>query len=130
MKRLFTVFIAIVLICFSFVNFAYAQTNDLIIKFSRDFGYSGIGSNEIQGLFSITASSSYELSKVTYFIDGNVMGEAAIEPKDVPINTQAIVSWFDKEVNCQENIPIISSDKIEKLVEIVKLRSVDISVIE
>ena len=58
------------------------------------------------------------------------VGEAAIEPKDVPINTQAIVSWFDKEVNCQENIPIISSDKIEKLVEIVKLRSVDISVIE
>ena len=87
MKRLFTVFIAIVLICFSFVNFAYAQTNDLIIKFSRDFGYSGIGSNEIQGLFSITASSSYDLSKVTYFIDGIVMGEAAIKPYKFQFNT-------------------------------------------
>ena len=58
------------------------------------------------------------------------VGEATIEPKDVPINTQAIVSWFDRGVDCHEDIPIISSEKIERLVEIVKLRSVDLSVIE
>jgi molybdopterin-guanine dinucleotide biosynthesis protein B len=58
------------------------------------------------------------------------VGETTIEPNDVPVNTQAIVSWFDKEVDWQENIPIIGSDEIERLVEIIKLRSVDSSIIE
>ena len=58
------------------------------------------------------------------------VGDATVEPRDVPVNTVAIVSWSDREVDWQEFIPIISSEKIEELVELIKLRSVDLSAIE
>lgn len=58
------------------------------------------------------------------------VGNATIEPRDVPINTVAIVSWSDREVDWREDIPIISSENIKELVEIIKLKSADLSAIE
>ena len=58
------------------------------------------------------------------------VGDATIELRDVPINTQAIVSWSDREVDWREDFPIIISERIDELVEIIKLKSVDSLVIK
>lgn len=56
------------------------SSNNITIKLSRDFGYSSIGTNEIQGLFSITSSASMELNSVIYYIDNDVLGEVLSKP--------------------------------------------------
>ncbi|MFC2063640.1 hypothetical protein ACFLXB_00900 [Chloroflexota bacterium] len=77
-KLLAIIFCALISIVFAInVN---AQKNGITIKFSRDFGYSSIGTNEIQGLFSITSSSSEKLESIIYYIDDDILGEVLTEP--------------------------------------------------
>jgi len=58
------------------------------------------------------------------------VGDTEVKPEDVPMNTQAIVSWSIRETNTCEGIRIINTDEIEELVEIVKAKALDISEIE
>jgi hypothetical protein len=87
MKKGLSTFLISFLILFSLVIKVQAQANELTIKFSRDFGYSAIGSNRIQGLFSISASSTQKLEKVTYFLDNEKLGEVNEEPYKLQFNT-------------------------------------------
>ena len=58
---------------------AYAQEDDTIqLKLRRDFGYGG--GVDIQGTFSMSVSGPDNLTKVEYFIDGNLMGESVDAP--------------------------------------------------
>lgn len=59
--------------------FYVRQSDDLTVRLSRDFGYSS-GSGQIEGRFSIKASSPSELSKVIFFIDDQVMAELNAPP--------------------------------------------------
>jgi len=70
------------LLSFSFVN---AQSEEITLKFSRDFGYSGAG--KIQGLFSMKVTSSEKLSEVIFFIDNESIGKDSLEPFSIQFNT-------------------------------------------
>lgn len=50
--------------------------------------------------------------------------------EEIPANTQAIVSWSGREPMQGLNIPLLSIDEIEELVEVVKAKSMDFSKIE
>ena len=67
---------------FGFVN---AQSEEITLKFSRDFGFSGAG--KIQGLFSMKVTSSVQLSEVEFFIDNESLGKDALEPFSFQFNT-------------------------------------------
>lgn len=58
------------------------------------------------------------------------VGDTEVKPEDVPVNTQAIVSWSIRETDAGEGIRVINTDEIEELVEIVKAKALDISEIE
>ena len=87
MKKKLAVIIICAMITFASVMSVSAQSSDITIKFSRDFGYSSIGTNEIQGLFSITASSVSEIESVVYYIDDEILGEVFSEPYKFQFNT-------------------------------------------
>jgi molybdopterin-guanine dinucleotide biosynthesis protein B len=52
------------------------------------------------------------------------------ELADTPVKTEAIVSWSDNQVDSSLELPVFIADEIEKLVEIVKTKAVDISEIK
>lgn len=58
------------------------------------------------------------------------VGDGEINPTDVPMDTQVIVSWSERKPDVNEGIRIISADNIDELVEIVKNKSVDLMEIE
>lgn len=55
------------------------------------------------------------------------IGDTEIKPDDIPMNTQAIVSWSNRENDAGVGIRIINIDETEELVEIVKTRALNIS---
>lgn len=63
-----------------------AQSDELSISFSRDFGYSS-GGGDIQGLFSIKVSGPDTLTKVSFYIDDTMIGEDAEAPFKLQFNT-------------------------------------------
>ena len=67
---------------------AQAQSEELTISFSRDFGYSS-GGGDIQGLFSIKVSGPDTLKKVVFYMDDQVMGEDAEAPFKLQFNTDS-----------------------------------------
>ena len=58
------------------------------------------------------------------------VGDTEFKREEVPVNTQAIVSWIDREIDIVDEINIINADAINELIEIVKTKSVDYSEIE
>ena len=89
MKKYFVVIIILILVLPFLYLSVEAQSNVLSIDFSRDFGYAAIGSNTIQGLFSITASSTINLKKVSYYLDNVLLGEATSKPYKIQFNTDS-----------------------------------------
>lgn len=78
-------FAVIISLLLSFSS-AMAQNNEgITLSLKRDFGYSGGG--EIQGTFTLHASSSESLSRVIFMIDGNVIGEDNQDPYRLQFNT-------------------------------------------
>lgn len=64
---------------------AVAQTNELDLGLSRDFG-TGIGSN-IQGTFSFRVSGPDDLSRVAFYIDDQLVGEDTEAPYRLQFKT-------------------------------------------
>ncbi|MHA3962017.1 MAG: molybdopterin-guanine dinucleotide biosynthesis protein B [Candidatus Thorarchaeota archaeon SMTZ1-45] len=58
------------------------------------------------------------------------VGDSEIDPNDIPVNTQAIVSWSVRRSDVNGGIRIISADNIHELVDIVKNKSVNLMDIE
>jgi len=71
------------LFCF---GIAYAQGEEITLKFSRDFGFAS-GTGKIQGLFSMKVTSSEQLSEVVFYIDTESIGKAVVEPFNLQFNT-------------------------------------------
>ena len=63
-----------------------AQSEELTISFSRDFGYSS-GGGDIQGLFSIKVSGPDTLVNVVFYLDDSVMGEDVEAPFGLQFTT-------------------------------------------
>jgi DNA-directed RNA polymerase subunit RPC12/RpoP len=60
-------------------NAVLAQTEELTLTFSRDFGYSS-GTGDIQGTFSMKVSGPAYLSRVEFYIDDAKIGEDSESP--------------------------------------------------
>jgi hypothetical protein len=58
------------------------------------------------------------------------VGHIEVKHDDIPVNTQAIVSWSDKAAVAGLDVPVFSADEIDELVNIVKTRALDSSEIE
>ncbi len=65
---------------------ALAQTEELTLSFSRDFGYSS-GTGDIQGTFSMKVSGPDDLARVEFYIDETKIGEDAKAPFRLQFNT-------------------------------------------
>lgn len=96
MKKLSFISLIVVLVNLFVVFAVQAQSEELTISFSRDFGYSS-GGGDIQGLFSIKVSGPDTLTKVVFYMDDQVMGEDAEAPfklqfttDDYPLGQHAI----------------------------------------
>ncbi|OLS24830.1 MAG: Molybdopterin-guanine dinucleotide biosynthesis adapter protein [Candidatus Thorarchaeota archaeon AB_25] len=88
-----------------------------------------IGSDELVRL------SNYEFLIVEGMKSANIpkfwcVGDTELKHDDIPVNTQAIVSWSDKAAIPGLDLPIFIADEIDELVKIVKIRSLDISEIQ
>lgn len=59
---------------------------ELQLRLKRNFGYSS-GTGKIQGTFTLTATSSLDLSSVRFLIDGNLIAEVTEPPFQVRFNT-------------------------------------------
>lgn len=68
------------------VGAAAAQSGQLELKLSRDWGYGGFG-GEIQGLFSMRVTGPADLARVDYYIDETMIGELTQAPFNLQFNT-------------------------------------------
>jgi flagellar basal body-associated protein FliL len=64
-----------------------AQNEGLSLRVSKVIGYNNFSNTQIQGTFSLQAKGPDNLVKVTFFIDGNPMGEATQSPFKITFNT-------------------------------------------
>lgn len=86
MKKLSFALLIVVLASLFVVFVAQAQSDELAISFSRDFGYSS-GGGDIQGLFSIKVGGPATLTKVVFYMDDKVMGEDTEAPFKLQFTT-------------------------------------------
>jgi hypothetical protein len=86
MKNLRIAFFLAFALCLLAVFAVQAQGEEMTISFSRDFGYSS-GGGDIQGLFSITIKGPETLTKVVFYIDGQIIGEDDAAPFKLQFNT-------------------------------------------
>jgi hypothetical protein len=68
------------------VSLAVAQSDQLTLKMSRDWGYGGFN-GEIEGLFSMHVTGPADLMRVEYFIDKTKIGEVTQSPFTLQFTT-------------------------------------------
>ncbi len=86
MRKIYLACILSLFFCLLLFSFASAQGEQLQLKLSRDFGYSGFGS-DIQGMFTMHVSGPQDLARVDFFIDSNQIGEDTQAPFSLQFNT-------------------------------------------
>lgn len=67
-------------------NFPDQEDGQFELRMTRNFGYSS-GSGRIQGAFTLKATELEELKQVTFYIDGEVLGEVTGSPFQLRFNT-------------------------------------------
>jgi len=72
-KNIYAILITI-LVSLTFISVVSAQSEELKLILSRDFGSEGFN-GDIQGTFSIKASGSANLERVQFFLDETLLGE-------------------------------------------------------
>ncbi|MBM4430067.1 MAG: hypothetical protein FJ026_06930 [Chloroflexi bacterium] len=63
-----------------------AQEPQLTLRLRRDFGYGGFA-GEIQGVFRLLVSGPQDLQRVSFFLDGQLMGEVSQAPFELLFTT-------------------------------------------
>lgn len=74
------------MLAFMTYGIAKAQSDEITLNFSRDFGYSS-GTGKIQGLFSMKVTSSVPLAEVVFYIDSQIIGKDNVEPYKIQFTT-------------------------------------------
>ena len=64
----------------------YAQTSQLTLKLSRDWGYGGFN-GDIEGLFSMHVTGPADLTRVDFYIDKTKIGQVAKAPFNLQFTT-------------------------------------------
>lgn len=79
-RKAFPIVLISVVIVLVGVTSAEAQAEDgLILRLARNFGYSS-GGGDIQGNFTVSVSGPEDLTRVIFYIDGEVMAEVTTPP--------------------------------------------------
>jgi hypothetical protein len=86
MKKVQITFLLGIFAALLVVGAAAAQTGQLELKMSRDWGYGGFG-GEIQGLFSMRVTGPADLARVEFYIDDTKIGELTQAPFNLQFNT-------------------------------------------
>jgi hypothetical protein len=86
MKKIITLLLVIFSLACVFP--AAAQQPGLQIYLSRKFGYSS-GTGKVQGLFSLQATGPADLQRVVFYINDQVIGEAAQSPFKIEFRTDS-----------------------------------------
>lgn len=84
--KLIIVILATVLLSLVAFNTVVAQTEQLTLKMSRDWGYGGLN-GDIEGLFSMRVTGPADLARVVFFIDEIRIGEVTQAPFNLQFNT-------------------------------------------
>ena len=74
------------LICLFSTMVVSAQTSQLTVSITRDWGYGGLN-GDIEGLFSIHVTGPSDLSRVDFYIDDTLIGERTGAPFALQFNT-------------------------------------------
>jgi hypothetical protein len=86
MRKLHVSFLIAITACFLLIRGVFAQTEQLTLKMSRDWGYGGFH-GDIQGLFTMHITGPADLAKVVYYIDDTVIGEVDKAPFNLQFTT-------------------------------------------
>lgn len=86
MKKINVALLIAALLSLLVITAVSAQTEELTLSFSRDFGYS-FGTGDIQGAFSMKVSGPADLARVAFYIDDTKIGEDAEPPFRLQFNT-------------------------------------------
>jgi hypothetical protein len=86
MRKLHITIVVVVLLDLAIVFGALAQTEQLTLKMSRDWGYGGFN-GDIEGLFSMRVTGPADLVRVDYFIDETKIGEVTQMPFNLQFTT-------------------------------------------
>ena len=85
MRKIRFACMAAILVNLLMVYGAFAQTSQLTLRISRDWGYGGLN-GDIEGLFSMQASGPADLRRVDFFIDNSQIGEVVQAPFNLQFN--------------------------------------------
>ncbi|RPI88055.1 MAG: hypothetical protein EHM41_02690 [Chloroflexi bacterium] len=89
LRKTFTIFALLVLILTASVDYGYAQEqeDELGLSLRKTFGYAAGG--DMQGTFSIRASGPDTLTKVVFYMDGDLLAEDMEAPFAVSFATES-----------------------------------------
>ena len=79
MKKIIYAILITILVSLTFISVVSAQSEELTLSLSRDFGYGGFN-GDIQGTFSVKASGPANLERVQFFLDETLLGEDTEAP--------------------------------------------------
>lgn len=86
MKKIQIALLLATILSILFAVAAFAQSHELTLRTSRDFGYGGLN-NDIQGLFSMKVTGPADLVRVVFYIDSDAIGEVTQAPFNLQFNT-------------------------------------------
>ena len=86
MKKIQVALLLATILSIMFAVAALAQSEELTLRTSRDFGYGGLN-NDIQGLFSMKVTGPADLVRVVFYIDSDAIGEVTQAPFNFQFNT-------------------------------------------
>jgi len=86
MKKKRIALFLIVFVSLLIANTVFAQTGQLTLSMSRDWGYGGFN-GDIEGLFSMRANGPADLARVEFYIDSTKIGEVNQPPFNLQFNT-------------------------------------------
>jgi hypothetical protein len=79
MKKIIAAILITILISLTFISVVSAQSEELTLSLSRDFGYGGLN-GDIQGTFSAKAKGPANLERVQFYLDETLLGEDTEAP--------------------------------------------------
>ena len=86
MKKIQLAFLAAIFFSLAVVSTARAQTEQLSLKMSRDWGYGGFN-GDIEGLFSMRVTGPANLAYVDFYIDDTKIGGVTQPPYNLQFTT-------------------------------------------
>lgn len=79
MKKIIAAILITILVSLTIISVVSAQSEELTLSLSRDFGYGGFN-GDIQGTFTVKASGPANLERVQFFLDETLLGEDTEAP--------------------------------------------------